>query len=177
MFPAGDSWQIRYYRMSVSSIIGFTPKMLLARARGERDTGHAFNAAMLYAGALYTMDRGEAVRLGVVRDISEDLQKFIRPPEITGVPPFIFMMQGANYSVSHVTISGTDGKLGVIFDLPHATWTNDQDADAANRAFLSAFIATHADYARVFGYLVARAVKADDGSGFATVYENGKGFE
>ncbi|MGD0866362.1 MAG: hypothetical protein ABSA49_12485 [Rhizomicrobium sp.] len=65
LLPAGDGWQVQYFNMSVSSISGLTPDMLLARAREEREAGRSFNAAMLYTGVQGTIDRGPAFQLGI----------------------------------------------------------------------------------------------------------------
>ena len=59
---------------------------------------------------------------------------------------------------------------------PHTTWTGKEAADRTNREFLTAFIAAHPDYSRVFEFLVARALKPDKSGGFATVYKLGPGF-
>ncbi|MGD0143169.1 MAG: hypothetical protein ABSC92_08430 [Rhizomicrobium sp.] len=177
LLPDGDSWQVQYFNMSMSSIVGLTPDMLLARARREREAGRAFNAAMLYAGVQGTIDRGPAFRLGAGQALRADLENFAAPPELSGDPPFDWNMNGVDYNVGQVTIIGIAGKLGLVFMLPQAVWSSDPDADAGNRAFINAFIATHPDYSNAFAFLVARALKPDNSGGFATVYENGKGFD
>ena len=83
---------------------------------------------------------------------------------------------GGERTVESVTIIGVEGKLGLVFMLPLTTWTGKEAADRTNREFLIAFIAAHPDYSRVFGFLVARALKPDKSGGFATVYELGRGF-
>jgi len=73
-------------------------------------------------------------------------------------------------------IIGVEGKLVLVFLLPLTTWTGNEAAARTNRDFLTAFIAAHPDYSRVFGVLVARALKPDRSGGFATVYKVGVGF-
>jgi hypothetical protein len=177
LLPAGDGWQVQYFNMSVSAISGLTPDMLLARARQERDAGHAFNAAMLYTGVQGTIDRGPAFQLGIDQALHADLHNFTAPADLAGDPPFVWNMNGADYNVGQVTIIGIAGKLGLVFMLPQTEWSGEQDSDAKNRAFITAFIATHPDYSRVFAFLVARALKPDNSGGYGTVYENGKGFD
>ncbi|HEX3810552.1 MAG TPA: hypothetical protein VHW02_12740 [Rhizomicrobium sp.] len=172
-----SNWRVQYFHFGLSSIVGLPPETLLQRARQERDAGHLFNAAMLYAGVQATIDRGPAFQLGIQQELQEDLAKFQRPVELNGTPPFLWNMNGQKYSVAQVTIGGIAGKLGLAFILPQTTWNGFEEADKSNKAFLTAFIATHPDYARVFNFLVARALKPDRSGGFGTVYENGKGFD
>lgn len=177
LLPEAGAWRVQYFHLGDSTIVGLTPEMLLKRARDERDLGHPLNAAMLYAGVQATIDRGPAFQLGLQQALQEDLQNFELPSELRGKPPFSWRMNREAYSVDQVSIVGIDRKLGLIFVLPQKTWKGAQEADRANRAFLNAFIATHGDYARVFKFLIARALKPDKSGGFGTVYESGKGFD
>lgn len=177
LLPEDNGWRVQYFNMAVASIVGMTPDVLLAKAREERDSGHMFNAAMLYAGVQATIDRGPAFELGIGQSFRDDLSKFKTPPEMSGNPPFNWKMGGAEYRVGAVQVGGIAKQLGIMFLLPHDTWTNNEDADKANRDFILAFIKSHPDYTRVFSFLVARAYKPDNSGGFATVYENGKGFD
>jgi hypothetical protein len=154
-----------------------TSDTLLERARKERDSGHLFNAAMLYSGVQTTMDRGPAFELGIGQALRNDLAKFKIPDELAGNPPFLWKMDGATCRVGAAQIGGIGKQLGLMFALPQTSWTSDQDADRKNRDFINAFIKTHPDYIRDFGFLVARAFKPDNSGGFGTVYENGKGFD
>lgn len=176
LLPAGDAWQVAYFHMGVSSIVGITPDELLTRARSERDAGRAFNAAMLYAGVRATTDRGPDFQLGIVQTLNEDLAKFSPPAELSGKPPFTWKMEGHNYVVDQVSIMGVQGKLGLVFILPHQEWNGDQEADRENKEFLKAFVASHPDFSRVFRFLVARAMKPDNSGGFGTVYQATTGF-
>jgi hypothetical protein len=177
LLPSGDDWQVQYFHMGASTIVGMTPEMLLASAREERDSGHPFNAAMLYAGVQGTIDRGNSFQLGIAQTLRDDLGKFTVPVEISGKPPFVWDMRGEKYSVSQASIIGVQGKLGLVFLLPQSTWGGEQDANTKNRAFINSFIATHPDYSRSFKFLVARALKPDNSGGFGTVYESDKGFD
>jgi hypothetical protein len=177
LLPEDNGWRVQYFNMAVASIVGMTPDVLLAKARQERDSGHLFNAAMLYAGVQATIDRGPAFELGIGQSFRDDLGKFKTPLEMSGNPPFDWKMGGAEYRVGAVQVGGIGKQLGIMFLLPHDTWTNNEDADKANRDFILAFIKSHPDYTRVFAFLVARAYKPDNSGGFATVYENGKGFD
>jgi len=177
LLPKGKDWQIQFFHLNPATMVGLSPDQLLQQARQERDSGHMFNAAMLYAGVRGVSDYGPAFQLGIVQPLQRDLDKLQVPPELSGPPPFDWKMGGKDYSVSKVTIVGVDGKLGLIFLLPQKSWSGEDGAAKFNRAFLAAFIAAHPDYGRSFSFLVARALKPDNSGGFGTVYENGKGFK
>jgi len=177
MLPDGNGWQVEYFHANPSSVVGLTPEVLLQRARGERDSGHAFNAAMLYAGAQGIADFGSAFQLAITQPLREDLVKFQLPSELAGNPPFIWNMQGRKFTVQRAGIIGIAGQVGVMFLLPQATWSGNDEAEKFNREFINAFIAAHPDYTRSFSFLVARALKPDNSGGFGTVYQNGKGFD
>jgi len=177
LLPAGNDWQVNYFHMGVSSIVGLTAGQLLERARAERDGSHAFNATLLYAAAQGLADFGPAIQPGVSQPIREDLEKFHPPAEFAGKPPFEWKMNGQTYTVSQASMIGIGRKLGIMFMLPRKEWDGNDGADRFNRGFISAFIATHPDYSRSFSFLVARALKPDNSGGVGTVYENGKGFD
>ena len=177
LLPKGRDWQIQFFHSNLATIVGLTPDKLLQQARRERDSGHMFNAAMLYAGVQGTSDYGPAFQPAIVQSLRGDLHAFRAPAELSGPPPFDWKMGGADYSVLKVTIIGVAGKLGLIFLLPQTSWSGEDDAAKFNRAFLTAFIAAHPDYQRSFSFLVARALKPDRSAGFGTVYEIGKGFK
>jgi hypothetical protein len=176
LLPKGKDWQIQFFHLSPATMVGLTPEELLQRARRERDSGHMFNAAMLYAGVQGTSDYGPAFQPAIVQSLRRDLHAFRAPAELSGPPPFDWKMGGTDYSVLKVTIIGVAGKLGLIFLLPQKSWSGEDDAAKFNRAFLTAFIAAHPDYQRSFSFLVARALKPDGSGDFGTVYEIGKGF-
>jgi hypothetical protein len=177
LLPDQNDWRVQYFHMGPSTVVGLTPEMLLQRARAERDGGHMFNAAMLYAGIQGFIDFGPAFQLGIVQPVHDDLGKFKLPPELSGKRPFVWKLGGVTYTVAQVGIIGIAQKLGLMFILPQKSWAGNSEADISNRAFLSAFMAAHPDYSRSFSFLVARALKPDNSGGFGTVYENGKGFD
>jgi len=173
---AGSEWRVLNFHVGVSGIVGHTPEALVGLARQEREAGHPFNAAIVLATAQGLVNRGPAFQLGVVPAAQAEVQKLQLPAELQGKPPFTWTMQGQSYTVADAGLIGVGKEIGILIVLPQTTWTDEHDVDAKNRAFINAFIATHPDYSRVFNFIVARAVKPDNSSGFATVYENGKGF-
>jgi hypothetical protein len=176
LVPDGREWRVLNFHVGISAIAGRTPEDLLTLIRDEREAGRAFNAAIVLAAARDLTNRGPTFQLGITQALQAEADKVRVPAELQGTPPFTWKMKGKSYTVAGAGMIGVGKDIGIVFVLPHKTWTNDQDAVAANRAFIEAFRATHPDYARAFDFLVARATKPDNSGGFATVYENGKGF-
>lgn len=177
LLPDGKNWRVGYFNANASTIVGMTPDLLLEKARKERDTGHTFNASLLYVGALGISSYGPGFQLGIAQHAQDDLGKLHLPPEISGKPPFTWTMQGKKFTVQQVSMIGVAGQLGIVFVLPQTAWPSDAAADSSNRQFINAFIATHPDYSRSFSFLLARAMKPDNSGGMGTVYQNGKGFD
>jgi hypothetical protein len=176
LVPDGGGWAVESFHIGMESIAGRSADDLLDLARKERDAGHGFNAAALYASLRSVIYRGPNFQLAIAQDAARDLETLQVPPEITGSTPYVWNLGGSEHTVESVTITGVEGKLGLVFMLPLTTWTGKEAADRTNREFLTAFIAAHSDYSRVFGFLVARALKPDRSGGFATVYKLGLGF-
>jgi hypothetical protein len=176
LLPEAGAWKVQDIHVNMSEMAGRSAGDLLAAARHERDAGHSFNAVMLFVGAQSLTGRGPVYQLGISQPIGDELKALQVPAEFQGRPPFAWTMIGKPFTVRQVTITGIGKDMGLVFALPHDRWTTNEDADAQNHAFLDAFRAEHPDYAPVFGFLVARAMKPDDSGGFATVYNNATGY-
>jgi len=177
LLPEGDGWRAQYVNVNPSAIIGYSVDDLLAMARRQRDTGHMFNAALLYAGVQQLINRGPSFQLGVVQTANSEMQAFSLPSDLAGQPPFIWTMDGKAYAVAQVSIIGIGKQLGLVFVLPQKSWPSEMAIDAGSREFLDAFRKRHPDYALSFSFLVARAMKPDNSGGFGTVYDNAKGYD
>jgi hypothetical protein len=176
LVPNGDSWRLQDIHISTASVAGHDARDLLDMARRERDAGRSFNATMLYAGAKDMAGRGPAFQLAIGQTLDSDLKAFVAPPELRGATPLIWTLNGKEYRVTQVALIGIGKQLGLGFVLPQTVWTNSADVDARNREFLDGFRAKHPDYAKVFSFLVGRAMKPDNSGGFGTAYDNQKGY-
>ncbi|MDX2169154.1 MAG: hypothetical protein SF182_18945 [Deltaproteobacteria bacterium] len=176
LVPDGDEWRVLNFHAGISAIAGRTPEDLLALVRREREAGRAFNAAIALAAARDLTNRGPTFQLGISQALQAEADQLTVPAELRGTPPFTWTMKGRSFTVAGAGMIGVGKEIGILFVLPHKTWTNDQEAAAANRAFIEAFRAAHPDYARAFDFLVARAMKPDNSPGPTTRYDNGKGF-
>jgi hypothetical protein len=176
LLPQDGGWRVQYVHMSMAAVAGHSGADILAMARRERDAGHIFNATLLYLGARQMADRGPDFQLQIAQTINGEIAALKPPEELKGALPFTWNMAGENYKVAQAGLIGIGKDIGLTFILPHDSWKGDEDADAGNRKFITAFRASHPDYARVFAFLVARAMKPDNSGGFGTVYDNAKGF-
>ena len=176
LLPEGNDWKVHNLHVGVSSLAGQSAEAIFQLARRERGAGHTFNAMMLYVALRNLIYRGPFFQLGLTQTVDEDYRGFKPPPEAEGEPPYTWTMNGTAYTVGHVSIVAIEGKLGLVFALPQREWKGDSEADKSNCQFLTAFVATHPEHDRVFGFLVARAGKPDGSGGFGTVYQVGKGF-
>jgi hypothetical protein len=177
LLPDAGKWAVGWFNIGVATLAGRTADDVLQLARRERTAGHGFNAAMLYVALRALIDRGQNFRLAISREAAKDFEVLEVPREVQGAPPFAWSLGGKEYTVDQASIVGVEGKLGLIFLLPLTTWTGEGAADKYNREFLTGFIAAHPDYARVFEFLVARALAPDKSMGFGTVYKVGLGFK
>ncbi len=176
LWPDNDGWKVHLLHVGLSGAVGLGAEQIFDMARRERREGHPFNAFVLYVAVRTFLDRGPALQLGLVQAAESDYRTLEAPPELRGQPPYVWSMNGTSYGVSHVAMMGVGGQIGLVIELPQREWNGEAAADSFNHEFLNAFVSAHSDYARVFEFVLARAVKPDGSGAFGTVYEAGKGF-
>jgi hypothetical protein len=172
----GPAWHVYNFYFNISSVVGLDAPKLLDMGQREREAGHMLNAYILVTGATYATQRGPDIQLGITHTILTELGKVIVPPELKGTGPFHWTLNGKTFDLSVATLIGVDKQLGIQFDLPQKEWPSNDAADARNREFIDAFRAAYPDYARVFSFIVARAMQPDNSGGFASVYDNKTGY-
>jgi len=177
LLPHEGKWAVQTFHIGTESVAGRSADDVLTLARRERDTGHDLNAAALYVVLRSLVNRGPNFHLAIEQEAAKDFEKLQVPLELRGTPPFTWRLNGKEYTLDGFTITGVQGKLGLVFVVPLTVWTGREAADKSNREFITNFIAAHPDYSRVFEFLVARALKPDKSGGFGTVYQVGTGFE
>lgn len=177
LLPDSGKWAVGWFNVGIASLAGHSAEDVLKLARNERRAGHTFNAFMLYVALRALIDRGQNVHLAIAQETAKDFETLEIPPEVRGGPPFTWKLGGKEYAVDQASLIGVEGKLGLVFMLPLTTWSGEEGADKYNREFLAGFVAAHADYTRVFEFLLARALTPDRSGGFGTVLKLGKGFQ
>ncbi|HVZ72057.1 MAG TPA: hypothetical protein VHJ20_06750 [Polyangia bacterium] len=176
LMPQDGIWKVNAFHLDASGVADRGVGTLWTLAKEERRAGHAFNAGILYGTVRELLKRGPWLQLGVARAFDEDARTLPPLAELQGPPPFHWRLGGATYEVAGISPIATEGMIGLSFGLPQIEWPATEGVIASNHAFLSAFMAAYPEVPKVFGYLVARAVKPDRSGGYATVYEYGRGF-
>lgn len=178
LVPAGTGWRVEAFNVGLQTIGGRSASAILAEARQQRDSGHQFNAAMLYAVLPALIDRGQAFQPGITQEVRSDLAAFKPPTEFAGKPPFAVVWDGRRFSVDRIEVTGFGPVMDLVILYTDPSWngTDYVRAEAINHGLIDAFRAAHPDYAEKFAGVVARLQRADRKGGFATVYENARGY-
>jgi hypothetical protein len=177
LIPEQNAWRVENFYAGFTTTAGRTADQLWTMAREQNKKGHLFNANLLYTAAHALAARGPSFQLGISPDLEQDISKFVAPPELQGPPPHTWHVEGATYSITHVSIIGIGGQLNVIIDQQLSAWGGNEDADRRNRKLAEALAKMHPEYTEVFSGIVVRALKPDGSGGASTVYEVGKGFD
>lgn len=174
----GTEWEVRSFFANVSSIAGHFARDLMRLAKEQDAKGHPFNAHMLLFGASGTTNRGRDLSLGIAHEALSALRAHEPPPDLKGVPPFKWRLDGKVYSVESVQIMGVGGQLALVFMHRDEEWddSNEEDAERRNRAFLDNFVHAHPEYKEVFGFLVARIGRPSGNKLWGTVLDAKTGY-
>jgi hypothetical protein len=157
--------------LNVSTLADKDSIQLWQLARAQQAREHSFNAALLYAAAAQTADRGPNFQLGITQSISDDSSKLIVPADIKGQPPFLWKNGETTYKVMSVGPIAVGGKIYVIIVHEVSPWQSDGQVDAENKEMLSYFKRHFPEYSDAFAGLVARAIERGSNRGYGTVEE------
>ena len=102
LVPEQGEWKVQSFHLNISSLADKDSLQLWELARTQQARQHSFNAALLYAAAAQTGDRGPNFQLGITQLISSDMSKLAVPAEIKGQPPFLWKDGGITYRVANV---------------------------------------------------------------------------
>jgi hypothetical protein len=171
LVPEKSKWRVQSFRMNVSTLADKDSIHLWELARAQQARQHSFNAALLYAAATQTADRGPNFQLGVIQSISDDTSKFTAPAEINGQPPFFWKNGENTYKVVSVGPIAIGGKIYVIIVHEVSPWESDAQVDSWNKELLKYFKRRFPEYSDVFAGLVARAIERGTSRGYGTVEE------
>jgi len=171
LVPEQEEWKVQSFRLNVSTLADKDSLQLLVLARAQQARQHSFNAALLYAAAAQTADRGPNFQLGITQSISDDMSKFTGPPEITGQSPFLWKDAEITYKVRSVGPIAIGGKIYVIIVHEVSPWQSDAQVDGLNKELLNYFKRRFPEYSDVFAGLVARGIERGGNRGYGTVEE------
>ncbi len=177
LLPAGDTWQVASFYVTISGIAGHDAARLQQLADVQAGKGHAFNAYMLMSAASATAYRGPDFQPILKPRIDAALSALTVPAELAGNPPRVWKFGAKAYSVEQVTIVGAEKQLGLVIQYRDPAWTlTDPDGEVRNRALIDAFAAKHPDWRQAFGFIVARILRPNESMGWGTVFDAKGGF-
>jgi len=171
LVPEQGEWKVQSFRLNVSTLADKDSLQLWELARAQQARQHSFNAALLYAAAAQTADRGPNFQLGIAQSISEEMSKLTVPAEIKGQPPFFWKSSEARYKVASVGPIAVAGKIYVSIVHEVSPWQSNEQVDGWNRELLTYFKHRFPEYSDVFAGLVARATERGTSRGYGTVEE------
>jgi hypothetical protein len=171
LIPDDRGWKVQDFRVNVSTLADKDSMHLLQLARVQQEAKHNFNAALLYAAAAQTANRGPSFQLGLSQSISEEMAKLAVPDEIKGPPPFLWKNGETTYKVINLAPTAIGGKLYVVISYEVSPWQSNEQVDGWNKELLAYFKHRFPEYTDTFGGLVARATERASNRGFGTVDE------
>jgi len=171
LVPLNGAWLVQSYWMTLSTLGDKDSRQLRDLARAQRAKGHDFNAALLYAAARETANRGPNFQLGISRSISEEVSNLKLPPELVGSSPFSWKDGPTTYVVLRVGPIAVAEKLYVIIAHEVAPGQSDAQLDDLNKRLFRYVKGRFPEYSEVFAGLVGRATERGTGRGFGSVEE------
>jgi hypothetical protein len=171
LVPEQDKWKVQSFWVSVSSLADKDSIQLWELARTQQARGHNFNAALLYAAAAQTANRGSNFQMGIVQSISEDISNLTIPPEVRGQPPFAWKSKETTYKLLSVGPIAVGGKIYVIMAHEVSPWRSDDQVDGWNKGLLQYFKLRFPEYSDTFAGLVAHAIERGSNRRYGTVEE------
>ena len=171
LIPDDKGWKIQDFRLNVSTLADKDSMQLLQLARTQQESKHSFNAALLYAAAAQTANRGPSFQLGISQTISEEMAKLTVPDEIKGQPPFLWKTEETTYKVINLAPTAIGGKLYVVINHEVSPWQSNEQVDGWNKQLLTYFKHRFPEYTDTFAGLVARATERGSNRGYGTVDE------
>lgn len=171
LVPERETWKIQSFWVNVATLADKGSEQLWELGHAEKQKGHFFNAALLYAAAAQACNRGPNFQLGLAQAITDEVSHLSVPAEIQGQPPFTWKAADVTFSVLNVGPIAVGGMIYVMIQHEASPWTNDSQAEALNRKLLAYFKSRFPEYSDVFAGIVARVHERGGNRGYGTVEE------
>jgi hypothetical protein len=171
LVPEQSQWRVQSFHLNVSTLADKDSLQLWEMARTQQARQHSFNAALLYAAAAQTAERGPNFQLGVTQSIAADRAQLNAPDEINGQPPFFWKNGERTYKVTNIGPIALGGKIYVMMVHEVSPWQSDGQVDGWNKELLNYFKRRFPEYTDVFAGLIARATERGSSRGYGTVEE------
>jgi hypothetical protein len=167
-----QGWRIESFHVTPSSILGKSAIDVRDIARAEKERGHSFNAAILYATAGDLAYRGPYLQPRAVRDIADEMAKVPLPSALQGQAPFVWHSTGADFTILGLqSIAFTDKDrmyLSIVQQIE--PWSNDTEPEQRNQALIAHVRQTFPEYSTVFAGLALRAEERGTRRAFRTAF-------
>jgi hypothetical protein len=169
-------WRPRSVWTNFTEYNGYDAARIHEMARQQHASGNLFNSTLLYAITETMLFRGESVETQAQQDLRRERETIALAPEISGEPPFLWSLQGHEFTITLINYNLTDD--GPLLEIRQrlSEWRGDAHADTQNRALIEAFNATHPEWQQIAGYLAVRAEQPNSNTLFGTVYQRGVGY-
>jgi len=171
LVPEKGAWKVQSFSTNVATLADEDSEQLWERARAQKSKGHDFNAALLYAAAAQTTNRGPNLQLGLADSITKETSQLSLPAEIQGQPPFEWKSPDMTFKVLQVGPIAVGGKVYVMIQAESAPWSSDSQVDAWNKKLIAYFKHRFPEYSDVFAGIVVRTNERGTNRGYGTVEE------
>jgi hypothetical protein len=168
----GNQWMVYGFSFSLATLGSKGPIELWEQARAERRRGHQLNGVLLFGAAEDLVDRGSYFTLGIQSKILQDAPTFVKPPELQGMPPYLWRTSQRTWKVLNVSLTASAGKIFVMISHEVEPWQSDDQVDSWNKALLFYFKSRFPEYSEVFAGLVANAYEQGTKRQYRTVDDN-----
>jgi hypothetical protein len=165
-------WRVLSFSFHVATLADKGAIELWENARDQSLRGHKLNSVLLYGAAAELADRGPNFQLGIQPKILQDMSRFVKPPEIQGLPPYLWENNNVTWKVLNVGLIAISGRIYVLVSHEVAHWQNDDQVNGWNKALLTYFKTRFPEYSEEFAGLVVSAYERGTNRGYRTVDEN-----
>ena len=177
LVPAGDTWQVASFYVTISGIAGHDAARLQQLAVAQAGQGHAFNAYMLMSAASATAYRGPDFQPILKPRIDAALAALKVPAELSGNPPRTWKFGANAYSVEQVTIVGAGEAAWPRHSIPRRKLELDRSRRRNAQPLADRRVRQGASRLEPsFGFIVARILRPGENMGWGTVFDTKAGF-
>jgi hypothetical protein len=163
-----DVWRMQSLYFGPAVMFGKSADSYWAHARGQRDAGHMFNAAMLYYAARALAFRGPNFQLGIWREIDGEARSLRLPAELEGTAPYFWQFGTDSFRVLAVIpfFAGGETNLTIRIDVPRAS---ERQTDELNHTLIRHLTTSYPEIFESFDAVVVEAVEPGGPRSYRTV--------
>jgi len=164
-----DDWRLKGFHAVTTTALGKSAADFQAMARQQRDNGHAFNAAMLFAEAATLGNYGKSFQTGLWRDFEKEWKAFELPAELKGTAPFIWQFDGETFRILNVRpLAFSSRQLAVIIQSETPSLADTAMVRAESQRLIAGFLKKYPEIRDVFDGVVIQASEPGSNKLFGT---------